>query len=178
MVFPVLGFDMSPPESDSVTASLAHLYQRHHGWLQGWLHSRLGNQHDAADLAQDTYLRLMTSGRMPARGQSRAFLTQIAKGLVVDLYRRRQIEAAYLEALACRVDLHAPSLEERALIIETLMRIDQALSALPAHVTRVFLMSQFEGLTYSAIAARQGISVATVRKYMYKAAQVCFGVLG
>lgn len=168
---------MSSPESDSVLASLAHLYQRHHGWLQGWLRSRLGNHHDAADLAQDTYLRLLTSGRMPASGQSRAFLTQIAKGLVIDLHRRRQIEAAYLEALACRIDHHAPSVEERALIIETLMHIDQALSALPAHVRQVFLLSQFEGLKYSEIAERQGISVATVRKYMYKAAQVCFEVL-
>uniref|UniRef100_UPI00227F394D sigma factor n=2 Tax=Pseudomonadota TaxID=1224 RepID=UPI00227F394D len=54
------------------------LYSRHHGWLKGWLLGRLGNHGDAADLAQDTYLRLLHSGRLPARDeQSRAFLVQV-----------------------------------------------------------------------------------------------------
>ncbi|MDD3484875.1 sigma factor, partial [Azovibrio restrictus] len=36
---------------------LTRLYRDHHGWLQGWLRRRLGNAHEAADLAQDTFLR-------------------------------------------------------------------------------------------------------------------------
>jgi len=27
------------------------LYSDHHGWLKGWLHKRLGNAADAADMA-------------------------------------------------------------------------------------------------------------------------------
>ncbi|MEQ4619161.1 MAG: sigma-70 family RNA polymerase sigma factor [Corticimicrobacter sp.] len=173
---------MSSPEISSSSpgpsaTTVADLYVRHHGWLQGWLQGRLGNRQDAADLAQDTYVRLIGSGRLPPAGQSRAFLTQIAKGLAIDLFRRRQIEAAYLEALACRVDAHAPSPEYRALIIEALMQVDRALDSLPGRVREVFLLSQFDGLTYSAIAARQGIAVATVRKYMFQAAQACCAAL-
>ena len=36
------------------------LYSEHHGWLQGWLQRKLGNRCDAADLAHDTFLRLLT----------------------------------------------------------------------------------------------------------------------
>ena len=33
---------------------LGLLYADHHGWLSGWLRSRVGCSHTAADLAQDT----------------------------------------------------------------------------------------------------------------------------
>lgn len=58
---------------------IEHLYANHHGWLRGWLRRRLGNSFDAADLAHDTFLRLLVSGRAPTPEQSRAHLTQIAK---------------------------------------------------------------------------------------------------
>ena len=73
-----------PPTAHRV----ADLYRSHHGWLHGWLRKRLGCAHQAADLAHDTYVRLIVSGRLPAPDQSRAYLTQIAKGLAVDFFRR------------------------------------------------------------------------------------------
>ena len=35
------------------------LYSTHHSWLNRWLRSRLGNAADAADMAQDTFVRLL-----------------------------------------------------------------------------------------------------------------------
>jgi RNA polymerase sigma factor (sigma-70 family) len=162
-----------PPTAHRV----ADLYRSHHGWLHGWLRKRLGCAHQAADLAHDTYVRLIVSGRLPAPDQSRAYLTQIAKGLAVDFFRRRQLEAAYLEALAALPEPLAASPEERAIAIESLLRIDAVLRVLPMAVRETFLLSQFDGLTYSEIAARLGIAVATVRKYMLKAASACHAAL-
>ncbi|WP_286877342.1 sigma factor, partial [Delftia sp. 67-8] len=76
------------------------LYTDHHGWLRGLLRRKLGNAFDAADLAHDVYLQLLRTGRVPPADERRRHLTQIANGLVIDLYRRRRVEAAYLEALA------------------------------------------------------------------------------
>jgi len=39
---------------------MAALYVAHHGWLQAWLRRRLGDAHQAADLAQDTFVRLLS----------------------------------------------------------------------------------------------------------------------
>ncbi|QBR42214.1 hypothetical protein EHF36_01560 [Kerstersia gyiorum] len=41
--------------------ALAAMYQSHHGWLRTWLQRRLGNTADAADLAQDAFLRLLAA---------------------------------------------------------------------------------------------------------------------
>lgn len=76
---------------------LEQLYRDHHSWLSGFLQRRLGCSHSAADLLQDTYLRLLTRGRLPEHAHSRGYLTRIAKGLVIDLYRRRRVEQAYLD---------------------------------------------------------------------------------
>ncbi|BAL96386.1 sigma-70 family RNA polymerase sigma factor [Rubrivivax gelatinosus] len=150
------------------------LYGEHHGWLHGWLRRRLGCADHAADLAHDTYLRLLVSGRTPPPGQARPHLMQIAKGLVIDRHRRQLVEQAYLDAIAAQPSALAPSPEARAIALQALLRIDAALSALAPAVREVFLLSQFDGLTYAEIAARQGIAVATVRKYMLKALEACF----
>ena len=114
---------------------------------------------------------------MPEPAQSRAHLTQIAKGLMIDLHRRRAIETAYLEALAHRPGQQAPSPEARAMAVETVVHLDLALSRVSARTRETFVLSQIEGLTYSAIAERLGVSVATVRKDMLKAAQACHQTL-
>ena len=161
----------------TVSTDIQALYFNHHDWLQVWLRRRLSNAVDASDLAHDTFVRVLVSGRVPNAEQSRAFLTQIAKGLVVDLYRRRAIEEAYLAALAHLPENLAPSAEERVLALQVLLLLDTALGSLPSRVREVFLLSRLDGLTYSDIAQRRGISVATVRKYMLRAAQACHDVI-
>ena len=49
------------------TQRLHALYRDHHGWLYGWLRRRLGNAADAADLAQDAFLRLLIRPRPAPR---------------------------------------------------------------------------------------------------------------
>ncbi|GAA5127774.1 sigma-70 family RNA polymerase sigma factor [Alloalcanivorax gelatiniphagus] len=160
--------------NNTLNARVGDLYRDHSPWLLGWLRGRLGgNNADAADLVQDTYVRLIDSGRYPPPGQGRAFLARIAGGLVIDLHRRRRLESAYLEALAARPEPVAPSEEERALVLDLLVRMDRVLDRLPARASQAFLLSRFEGLTYAAVAERLGVSQAAVRKYMLKATQAC-----
>ena len=162
----------------SVQEVLHNLYRNHHGWLKGWLRKKLGCGEQAADIAQDTFVRVIVSGRTPQADESRAHLTQIAKGLVIDLYRRRSIEQSYHEALMHLPEAEMPSAETQAIVLETLVRINIALDSLPTKVREVFLLSQFEGLTYTQISEKLAISVGAVRKYMLKAAQACFNELG
>jgi RNA polymerase sigma-70 factor (ECF subfamily) len=153
------------------------LYADHHGWLRGLLRRKLGNAFDAADLAHDVYLHLIHTGRLPPAGESRRHLTQIANGLVIDLYRRRRIEAAYLDALARLPEPMAPSEEARALAVEALVQIDAALQGLPAKARQALLMSRLDGLAYRDIAAALGVSVSSVEKYIAAGLLACYRAL-
>ena len=100
-------------------------------------------------------------------------LVHIAKGLMVDHWRRQTVERAYLDALAAMPEPLAPSPESRALILETLIRIDAALEALPARTREIFLLAQFDGLKYDAIADRMSVSLATVKRHMQTGFVAC-----
>jgi len=156
---------------------LDSLYRDHHGWLQSWLRLRLGDRERAADIAQDTFLRLLVTRRLPEQSDGRRFLAQIARNLVIDQWRRQRIKQAYLESLAALPEPETPSLETRAIVIETLMQIDAMLDSMPTKVREAFLLSQFEGLTYAQIAEHLQVSVSSVQKYMLRAITACYQVL-
>ncbi len=105
--------------------------------------------------------------------EPRDYLATVARGLMVDHFRRRALEQAYLEALASLPEDEQPSPETQALLFEALMEIDRLLDGLGAKVKRSFLLAQVEGLTYAEIAERQGISLRTVNNHMAKAMEHC-----
>ncbi|WP_421446424.1 sigma factor [Agrobacterium tumefaciens] len=101
--------------SNACERQLLHtLYCSHHGWLYAWLRGKLGDSFDAADLAHDTFLRLMNGRSVRDLGEEpRAFLTHIANGLVIDLWRRRAVQAAYAEIVAQLPEAQTPAPEVR-----------------------------------------------------------------
>lgn len=157
--------------------TISSLYQAHHGWLHGWLRRRLNCSHQAADLAQDAFVRLLAKPEPVALREPRAYLTTIAHGLVVNHWRRKALEQAYLEALAQRPEAFAPSPEARQLAVEALEEIARLLDGLPAQMRDIFLLSQLDGLTYPVIADRLGITVNVVQKAMVRATAHCYKAL-
>ena len=153
------------------------LYLDHHSWLTGWLRRRLGCPDSAADLAQDTFIRVLSAREPAAIIEPRAFLTTLAKRVLFNHYRRQDLERAYLETLAQMPEMLAPSEEDKAIILQTLIELDQLLDGLPRLVKRAFLLAQVDGLTYPQIAAALGISVATVKRHLHKAALRCYFAL-
>ncbi|MCP1649757.1 sigma-70 family RNA polymerase sigma factor [Pseudomonas sp. GD04087] len=158
-------------------AAVSELYQHHHGWLQGWLRRRLGCHEQAADLAQDTFTRLLGSRRVLEAREPRAYLTTVAKGLMINWFQRQSLERAYLEALAGLPEALAPSPEQRYLVLETLHEIDALLARLPDPVRQAFLLAQIEGLKYEAIAERLGVSLGSVKRYMQQAFRHCLELM-
>ncbi len=152
------------------------LYCDHHGWLQGWLRKKLGNAFDAADLAHDTFLRVLTAWNQERDvdlREPRAYLTTVASHVLLNHYRRLSLERAYLEALAILPESQSPSTEDRLIILETLHEIDAMLDRLPPKARMAFLLAQMEGLTYVEIAAQLQVNVRTVKRYMATAFEEC-----
>jgi len=155
-----------------VRQDLRALYADHHSWLLGWLRRRLGNAADAADLAHDAFLRLIVRPApdgFATAGAARAYLRAMAQGLCTDLWRRREVEQAWLESLAAQPEIYAPSPEHRALVIETLMQVGEWLGRLPQNVRTAFIHAQIHGLSTREIADHIGVSQRMVQKYLAQA---------
>jgi RNA polymerase sigma-19 factor, ECF subfamily len=156
---------------------VAELYREHHGWLHGWLRKKLGCTHQAADLVQDTFIEALLAPSLDEVREPRAWLTTVAHRIMVNYLRRRELERAYLDAIASHPEPLACSPEERALIVEALYEIDTLLDGLPTKVRQAFLLSQLEGLTYAEIAGRLGVSLSMIKKYMLRATLHMAGIV-
>ncbi|CAM3603924.1 RNA polymerase subunit sigma [Bordetella sputigena] len=157
-----------PPAHQDLSA----LYRDHHGWLLGWLRRRLGNAADAADLAHDAFLRLILKPApdgFATGGAARAYLRAMAQGLCTDLWRRREVEQAWLECLAAQPVACVPSPEHHSLVIETLMEVGEWLGRLPETVRTAFIQAQIHGLSTREIADHMGVSLRMVQKYLARA---------
>lgn len=154
--------------------SVHQLYSAHHGWLQGWLRRRLGCADDAADLAQDAFVRLL--GRpAPVAAETlrapRAYLATVARGLLVDFWRRGELERAWLADLAAQPEALQPSPEERLAAVQALQAMDALLQGLTPKTRAAWLLSRLDGLAHAEIAAQLQVSVPRVRQYLANAAR-------
>jgi RNA polymerase sigma factor (sigma-70 family) len=142
-------FEYKPLENTTITS----LYKQHNNWLTGWLCERLDCPQDAQNLAQDTFMQIIRSPQtMTKIREPYNYLLTIARGLTVDLFRRRTLEKQYTEAL---------------------MEIDAMLEGLGEKTKQTFILSRFNGLTNPDIAQQLNISLRTVNNYMALAMEHC-----
>lgn len=156
-----------------VEEDVQSLYVQHHRWLQNWLKGRVGNPFDAADLAQDTFERLLKLGSLVGIENPRAYLCTVAGRLAINHRRRQEIEAACLETLSVLSAQCTITLEQQYLLQQTLCALDELLESLSPKVRQVFLLSKLEDMTYVQIAAEMGISERMVKKHMAQAMLQC-----
>lgn len=157
-------------------AAISNLYCEHHDWLFGWLRRKLGCAHNAADLAQDTFARILNARESVASlREPRAFLSTTARRLIIDQVRRKHIENAYLQELALTAEaLEGFQSPEHILsTLEALEHIAFMLEGLHDNVRQAFVLYYLDGLTQSEIARQLGLSDRTVRKYLIQALLHC-----
>ena len=165
-----------PTDQPLTQQDIATFYGDHHSWLFGWLHKRLGCSHHASDIAQDTFLRIISSrDALFGLREPRAFLTTTAKRLIIDEARRYQVEQTYLSELAARSDLQTgfPSPEEISIAVQALEEISAALYGLSPKAQEAFILHYLEEKTHSEIASHLGVSTKMVQKYLAQALIRC-----
>lgn len=149
------------------------IYRQEHGWLKAWLQRKLGASTHAADLAHDTFVRLLALPDPEPLREPRAFLRTVAHGILVNHWRRQDLERAWVETLALLPPAMAPSPEERAIALQTLQLVDAMLQRINPKARAAFLLSQLDGLTYAKIAEQLQVSERMVKKYMAQAMFEC-----
>lgn len=165
---------MSPPPSGTESAFLDSRDE-----ILAFLLRRLRCPETAADLAQETYLRLHQSERRKPADNPRALAFRIAANLVVDHLRKQTVrsryEAAHDDEAAAVESVPSTGMapDQAADLGQTMDRLKTALSELPVDSRTALLLSGADGLSYARIAERLGVSERMVAKRIAKALKHC-----
>lgn len=144
------------------------------GELERMLRRRVRDPHLAADLTQETFLRLQRiTATLPDRNQARLYLFHIAKNLATDHRRKEGRRNELLEGVTALFEDYQPTPEESTLAKDQMRVVEAALEELPKHCRDVLFMSRLLGMSHGEIASELKVSKSLVEKYVVKAALHC-----
>ena len=142
--------------------------------LRNFIRKRVADRDDAEDILQEVFYELIEAYRMmkPVE-QVTAWLFQVARNRITDLFRRKSREAQDSEPAMRTEDGEALLLEDllpspdagpeaayaRSVLLEEL---DDALDELPQEQREVFIAHELVGYTFKELAAQSGVSVNTL----------------
>jgi RNA polymerase sigma factor (sigma-70 family) len=169
-----------PVERTFDVLSVKDTIARYHDSLIRFLRQRLRVKEDAADVAQEAYIRMMQyEGSRQIQSPS-SMLFRIAINVANDLGRseqtRRVSSQCSLDGLELVSDRPTPDRELSA--EQDLELLYEAIERLPPKCQQVFLLSRAQRMTYPEIARHCGISVKMVEKHISHALAVCMKKVG
>lgn len=168
------------PERTCAGLSVSETISRYHDSLIRFLRQRLRVKEDAADIAQEAYIRMMQyEGSQKIQSPS-SMLFRIAINVANDLGRseqtRRVSDQLSIEGL--ELASHEPSADREIAAQQDLDILYDAIEQLPPKCRQVFLLSRVEYMTYPQIAVHCAISVKMVEKHISHALAICMRKVG
>jgi RNA polymerase sigma-70 factor (ECF subfamily) len=131
-----------------------------------------GNQHDAEDLTQETFIRVFRSLQNYQPGTFEGWLHRITTNLFLDMVRRRgRIRMEALPEDYDRVPAEGPTPEQIYHDSRLGADLQAALDSLPAEFRAAVVLCDIEGLSYEEIGATLGVKLGTVRGRIHRGRQ-------
>ena len=161
--------DAAPQHQQSV----AELVREHNRALHAFLMTRVRDEHEAREVAQEAYVRMLQLAQPGAISFLRAYLFKTAANIAVDRARERSNRARLLDAQPGGATFDELSPDRRVLSAEELEIFKQALRELSPKCRRAFLLCRVEGLSDVQVAAELGIKPRMVRHYLVQAGVYC-----
>ena len=128
----------------------------------------------APDLVQEAFTRMLRGGAFDRLENPQAYLTRIARNLLIERYRTWHRKGCVLFPLDEARDAAVPPDQECAIQSAELRRAyRRALLAMPRRTRRIFLMHRLKGMTYRGIAEQLGIGDKGVEYHMMRALGRC-----
>lgn len=140
------------------------------------LAARFKDGTEADDLAQEVYLRLLRADDALVIRDPRSFAIKVASNVACEWgrlsrHRRPHLQEQVLDAQASA----RPEPIEQAALDQQAKAVTQALQRLSPMRRAVVLLRFRDGLSYSQIAERVGLSVSMVYKHLSKGTEACQG---
>jgi RNA polymerase sigma-70 factor (ECF subfamily) len=140
--------------------------------LHRYLMRRLSDPHTARDIAQEAFLRLHRVPHAELIRAPQAYLFRIASNLVWELqqHQRRSVvrfDSRMVDCVAERVS--DPVNIDPGEHIDMQRQLESVLAQLPLLHATILLLKKRDGKSCAEIASELGISIHTVKKYLFRA---------
>jgi len=145
-------------------ALLSAWQRRWHRSLLRFLASRARHV-DIADLAQETYLRLLRAPDLREVRNPEAYLIRVASHVAAEwTFSARTLEKLTASMNAALVEENTPELEVQATLSQ--QRVEQLFKELPAAVKAALVLRLREGQSYKQIAKTLNLSERQIKRYL------------
>ena len=146
----------------------SQLFDRHFNGLRIYFAARLPPEQDAADLIQDTFLRMVEArDRFEGRSTVRTFLFHIARHVLFEALRRRYRPQGAFDPLSESIaELSGRSQSSILAQSEELQLLLDALRSIPSEQYDLIEFHYFQGLKQVEIAEILGIPDGTIKSRM------------
>ena len=132
-----------------------------------------GNEHDAEDVVQETFLRAYSKlGRYDSRAQFSSWLYRIATNYAIDLLRRRKRWlSSEIDPVECEMPLEAetPGPEQSTYGSEIRAQVEQALAELSPRERVAFVLRHYEGCSIEEIGQVLGTRTNATKNHVFRA---------
>jgi len=163
------------PVSDSQRAFLTMLYLKYRGPLYRHVKRIIPSQDDAAELVQETYVRVMKQAQISSfEAAARNYLYQTATNLARDWIRRKYHRRhETLDDESSQYPMPTQTEPDYSLAwLQAQGCLRAAITALPLLTRNIFVMSRMRDMQYSEISAALNISLRTVERKMQQAMSI------
>lgn len=146
---------------------IAQSYIDHHDQIVSYIKSRVNNHEDAADIAQDAFVRLLDYKPMLRPETVKSFIFTIVRNLVID-YIRRQYRKQEVSANMYEFTKEYTDTIESNLHAEDILRLENGmLMTMPKQRKLIYSLVRFEDKTADEIATELQISKRTVECHLF-----------
>jgi RNA polymerase sigma factor (sigma-70 family) len=152
------------------------LFAEHGVSVRAFFSRRMRRHPDAADLAQEVYVRMLRIPDMGAIRNPAAYLYTVASNLAKERaqHERQEREVLDTEDPTLQVQLaELPALAGQLDTEQRIKRLREVLRQLPPKCHAAVVLQYWYGLSYEEIGQRLGVSTHMVKKYLSQALVHC-----
>jgi RNA polymerase sigma factor (sigma-70 family) len=162
-----------PPRMPIHASALAKLYVDNNRSLCAYLRVRVASQHEAEDIAQEAYARLLQHDQPRAISFLRAYLFKVAANIASDRARQRRLHLRIDLAHSSEEPIDSATPYQQVHAAEQLSLLARALSELPEKYRRAFLLCRIHEWNTNQIAANLKVGERMARHYVRRTTRYC-----
>jgi len=158
-------FQLLNLEDNEAERAFTEIYNRYAPYIYAYCRRFLGNKEGAEDIFQETFINFHQSvSKLKEMTNVKGYILSIARNLCHNFLRNQKFSLTY-DDYSSVID------EDRSVNDELLDLIKRGIELMPEDLRELFILREYDGLSYTEIAQISDSNINTVKVKLYRAKQ-------